>query len=178
MGFSDWRQLQGCNTGAAHRLGQDEESHHQTLETPDWHTNLSQLPGHPALLRLQPSHSRRGRHLNAHLWIILPASADLRPLEHLTQSEMVHWCSVATTCAYTNITRLFLMNTWSAAHKHSHCYVFLYCYYGTFMCNNMLHFFYLNVVKMPQKPIFKEILLFILANNWLVWNLLYLFAYS
>lgn len=63
LGGSDRRQLQGRDPGAAHGPGQDEESHHQTLEAPDGDAHPRQLPGRPAELRLQPRPSGRLRHL-------------------------------------------------------------------------------------------------------------------
>lgn len=151
MGFSDWRQLQRCNTGAAHRPGQDEESHHQTLETPDWHTDLSQLPGHSALLRLQSCHTRRGCHLSAHMWlIILPASSYISwPLASLASCTYTIW-NGAHGCHFPNLSvcadaqLLQLVPTWILPDfsswtpkmqlmKYSHCFAFLYCYYGTFV---------------------------------------------
>lgn len=52
-------QLPRRDPGAPPRPGQDEEPHHQEVETPDRHAHPRQLPGHPPQRRLLPHRVRR-----------------------------------------------------------------------------------------------------------------------
>lgn len=70
VGSPDWGQLQGCDSGTSHWIGQNEEPYYQALEAHHRLPHPCQLSGSLTELRFQPLLSRWLRHIKTIAWLL------------------------------------------------------------------------------------------------------------